>query len=202
MKTASPLLFLDIDGVLNSHDWYHRRGKERRFHINELDPEACARLQDVCSQTSARIVITSTWRKIHSREWLRRLLRKRGVTAPIIGTTPDLWSRELEGRVDWFSVGRGLEIQWWLQTFMSPDELDTVHTAIVDDESDMGDLEGILVQTSINTGLTDDVASRLVDQLRQPLRISSAAGGPGYLTFEHDVLAVRAHGGTGPRRRA
>jgi len=87
------VLFLDIDGVLNSEAYllanpgaFEREGPHAYYKM--FDPEACARLQTICEVTDAQIVISSSMRKIHPITDLRLFLEARGVTAPVIDVTP------------------------------------------------------------------------------------------------------------------
>jgi len=99
--TEKSLLFLDIDGVLNSQRWLAGRDELEATHLlhreeKDLDPEACALLQEICDQSKCMIVISSTWRILHSLDQLRAILKARGVNAPIIGKTPELDWRSIE----------------------------------------------------------------------------------------------------------
>ncbi len=51
----TPLLFLDIDGVLNSHD-------ANEYRINSIHRDKIARLNQIVQATGAEIVISSAWR--------------------------------------------------------------------------------------------------------------------------------------------
>lgn len=51
------IIFLDIDGVLNSRSSIERFNSTRR-----LCPDACRNLKDLVEQTDSKIVISSTWR--------------------------------------------------------------------------------------------------------------------------------------------
>lgn len=117
--THAKILFLDIDGVLNS------LGSAKKFGTFEvLDVEAVRLLRRVTEKHQAEIVITSLWR-IGSR-WLERIntaLAKAGwENPPIIDRTPDM-----SGQI------RGKEIQAWL------DANPTESFVIIDDEDDMKD---------------------------------------------------------------
>lgn len=53
-------IFLDIDGVLNSRDWFlSRYGKSG---IGNIDPEAVSVLRKIIRRTDAKIILSSTWR--------------------------------------------------------------------------------------------------------------------------------------------
>lgn len=136
------LLFLDIDGVLNSTAWFMAGHKHDRT-IDELDPEACARLQSLCADTGAQIVVSSTWRLIYKLPALRSMLWARGVYATILGVTPSAPRED-----------RGLEIQRWLDTTAAKHG-DVEGIVILDDDSDMVHLFPWFVKTHNDRGLTD-----------------------------------------------
>lgn len=86
-------IFLDIDGVLRTHEsdleWSLRLGVpipvsvyERRF-----DQKAISCINEVVGYTRAKIVITSTWRVKHSLEELKQIFRDNGIAAEVVGTT-------------------------------------------------------------------------------------------------------------------
>lgn len=97
-----PIVFLDVDGVLNSEDWFSRWKSPEEFDaalraeadwkLAHLDPEAVARLRSLVLDTGARIVVSSTWR--HTQGGVPRLLdllAKRGFPEArelTIGQTP------------------------------------------------------------------------------------------------------------------
>ena len=59
------VIFLDIDGVLNTSETFKRRRKEyeksKRWNI-EIDLERVARLKYIINMTGAKIVLSSSWR--------------------------------------------------------------------------------------------------------------------------------------------
>lgn len=87
------IIFLDIDGVLN-HNLFYKNSFERRYEegaiphpYSEIDPECVSYLNDLCSRTGVKIVISSTWR--HSGlEYCKDVLTYHGFTGEIIGITP------------------------------------------------------------------------------------------------------------------
>jgi hypothetical protein len=162
------VIFLDIDGVLNSRAWWRRRpSKEHRPH-NELDPEAVARVQRLVDETGASIVISSTWRLLYKRLVLQSLLSAKGLRTRISGVTPALRSGP-----------RGLEIQRWLDTAnLMPEAHRPQSIVILDDDSDMEHLAPWHVKTHIDRGLTDWEVERAKEVLTRPappVRRSGAA---------------------------
>lgn len=187
-----PLIFLDIDGVLNSHAWWDRRAPAQSdqsledYYLRALDPDACALLQGLCEDTGAEIVVMSTWRILHPVEEIRHLLGKRGVTTPILGVTPDLRHHEKDFQEPWSSFGRGLEVQWWLRERLGDEGAANTRLVLVDDDSDFGVLKPKRVHTSFSTGLTTQHVEEMKAHLSQTLRESDAAGGPGEVTWKYD----------------
>ena len=57
-----PIVFLDIDGVLNSYSWWARR-TTMEFPYREFDPVCVSRLSGLVERVDADIVISSPWRK-------------------------------------------------------------------------------------------------------------------------------------------
>jgi hypothetical protein len=155
------VLFLDIDGVLNSVSFSKKT--IRRSLIcdpDSLDPEACLRLQNfIKSHEDLVIVISSTWRKFYSLEELKNLLQEKGIdSSKIIEYTP-----VLHGQI------RGTEIRQWLDSQFLKSNFPVSHIAILDDDSDMGDLKDYLVQTNVEFGLQDCNLLELEEILKKPL---------------------------------
>ena len=203
MVTGTPIIFLDIDGVINSHDWWERRKgivpRESRG-LYDLDPLACLRLQDICEGTKASLVLTSTWRLNRSLAAVQKLFVQRGITAPLIGRTPSLRHHEADFEEPWSRMGRGLEVQWWLRTYLGDEGTCNAKFVCLDDDKDFGDLLGKLVQTRMATGLTDLEGDYVYKHLGESLMNSMAAGGKGRVLFEHDALTLTPWWGkqTGP----
>lgn len=73
------IVFLDMDGVLNSHAYMSERAKigkwdegEPGFNLKDpkrwvhmIDPKGIARLNRILKETDAKIVISSSWRHAH-----------------------------------------------------------------------------------------------------------------------------------------
>lgn len=97
------VLFLDVDGVLNYRGFLQHG--QRPATEDQICPVRAARIQEVCDRTGAVLVLSSTWRLSRTRRSMQAILKRRGVTAPIVDTTM------------WFPLGpRGEEIGAWLDT--------------------------------------------------------------------------------------
>ena len=114
------VVFLDIDGVLNSQRVCIATGgishTTRGGGLEHLDPIAIALIRGICRAAGAEIVLSSTWRK-HA-DWKD------------YGTDMDL---PITDRTSQSSTGnRGEEIAEWLRAHP-----ETERYAIIDDDSDM-----------------------------------------------------------------
>ena len=151
-------LFLDFDGVLNSHRYLYsnRRPANMEFKGNEhlmLDPEAVARVNRIIEATGAKVVISSSWRHAWPLERLREILAARAFVGDVIDITPSGSS---------FGVRRGDEIAQWLDEHPGV----TKFVAIDDDADDSLIMKHHLVKTMFAYGLQDhhveDAISRLL----------------------------------------
>lgn len=150
------VLFLDIDGVLNSREWYLFNKDEIALesglmyrHQEELDPKACALVEELCVEFNLAIVISSTWRRLHSLSEIQKMFATRGLSAPIIGATPQLRSGY-----------RGQEVDEWLYEHPG-----VTHYVILDDDGDFGPHQP-LVKTDNEYG----VCYRDIDKARKYLK--------------------------------
>jgi hypothetical protein len=138
------IVFLDIDGVLNSKAyWMKIRGPGVDVD-DKLDPEAIKRLNRIIAVSGARIVLSSTWRMgyVNDMPGLRQLFVDNGIAGDVIDITP------IDART------RGEQIQDWL----NKQEKGSIESfVIIDDDSDMGKrLSKRLIKTSFEFGLLDE----------------------------------------------
>ncbi|OQC17563.1 HAD domain-containing protein [Candidatus Skiveiella danica] len=127
------VLFLDIDGVLNSRRTAVAFGSypHKLAHLERFDHAALGLVRRLC-EAGVSVVLSSSWREEYQHSEIGRAL-----DLPIIGGTPVL------------SGSRGSEIAAWLV------EHEDVRTwAIVDDDPDMlEEQRGCFVQTDPDNGL-------------------------------------------------
>lgn len=159
------VLFLDIDGVLNSFDnqfsmnYAHKGnyGKSRDEFGTLFDNRCVNWLRYIVNKTNCKIVISSTWR-LSGITSLRQMWSKRLLPGEIIDITPNKVPVEIYQKYDHDLAMRGYEIQAWL------DLNDVDNYCIVDDESDM--LPGQnFVKTSGRIGLNYETAKSIVNLL-------------------------------------
>lgn len=186
LRSAS-ILFLDVDGVLNSLE-YRRSDRYRNApHFPEeimaarlIDPHAVAVLDDVVRRTGARVVLSSTWREFSTIPAMQRMIEARGSSRTVLIDRTPLRS-ELDGEYAVYAAPfghdricpRGYEICQWLR------KNGPVHSyAIVDDDDDMTSIHDArtrefgerFVQTDFDHGLRAQEGDRLVALLSTPLR--------------------------------
>jgi len=103
------LIFLDIDGVLDSDLWFKATDYDKKKQpLSMFSPKCVQLLNKILRRSEAKIVISSNWRLNHSLEDLRQLFSKLGVLSEIIDVTPDLCTKEKH-------LVRGNEILHWCQ---------------------------------------------------------------------------------------
>lgn len=163
------VLFLDIDGVLNSLQWAQAGNgfgcaAMRSPPTRELlrwDPACVRNLRNVIEATGAKIVVSSSWRGFGAKAveaWQGMFGCYDWPDVPVIGETPDL--NRMENGV-WVSKIRGDEVAAWLAGHPEVERY-----ACVDDDSDFHP-EQNLVRTDIRFGLTMIDASQLRRALSQ-----------------------------------
>jgi hypothetical protein len=156
VEEANRIIFLDIDGCLNSEAWWNNpHVRSLPFYERSFDPRAVARLNRLIAEADAGIVLSSSWRT-NRRSDAEALFRLAGIKGEAVGVTPWL----LKDR----HATRGDEIRAYLaRQFRGPDAL-----VILDDGSDMGHLLPHLVQVDHRVGLQDADVKRALAMLASP----------------------------------
>lgn len=178
-----PLLFLDIDGVLNSAAFFDAKSRNQwkkalalrkshedydRFHLEMIDSLAVVHLSEVYDQTKCNIVISSSWRAGDHYSVIERWLIEQGFTGPkgtVIGSTP-MYSNcpeDCPGSKNEDSqryCNRGHQIQAWLDNHPTAQKF-----GIIDDGNDMAHLNKYLVQTTWSHGMQEHHAMALIHLL-------------------------------------
>ncbi len=138
------ILFLDIDGVLNSKAGWERDNPDT---IKYMQKECVTLLNKIVAEIpDLKIVISSSWRHAFPMEDIITMLGDAGKV--VIGKTPQV---HLSGGQ------RGDEIQSWLD--FNPGVENFV---ILDDDSDMKHLGWRLRKTSSDVGLTEEIANQVI----------------------------------------
>ena len=120
------VIFLDVDGVLNSEEWAIEKISDKRrgyggFFREDTnitkddvlwDPRCVDYLYKIVSHTNAKIVMSSTWRLKFSVKKFKEMFALYGwKNVPVIDKTIELGSRN---GIFYDNTCRGLEVNEWL----------------------------------------------------------------------------------------
>lgn len=162
-------IFLDIDGVLNHHEYYKRMYAAENvrlrsiyddvpYPLNEFDPLCVERVNRLVDVTGAEVVLSSSWR-VDGEPYMSNIFAKVGLPK-ISGMTPVLASSK-----------RGDEIN----EFMKSHPCDNY--VILDDDDDiLCEQSGHFVKCSYGTGFDDDALSKAITILTKMEHINLKNG--------------------------
>jgi len=147
------VLFLDIDGVLNTdrQQWHCQMNCITPIDEfgYEFDHKAVDNLATILEETGAEIVISSSW-KFLGLQTLQKMWEDRKLPGTILDITPD-------------GKSKGWEIDEWLMEC----ESQVNRYAIIDDENDILPKQlNHFVQTNSQFGITCKDAERVITILR------------------------------------
>lgn len=148
-------IFLDFDGVLNTEQFQAElaiEGKPCKDIYGPLfDPRAIKQLSYIIKMTGAKIVITSSWRFIHSLNVLQQMWIERGLPGDVYSILTTESS----------SKSRGEEIIDWLQK-------NDNRFVIIDDENDFNpsQQESVIITNNVR-GLTRKDAQKAIEILNK-----------------------------------
>lgn len=163
-------IFLDIDGVLNtvssissSENIWLSSPKNPELDlvfghmIYQIEEEKVDLLNQIVKETSAKIIISSTWRLLFKLDDLISLLKFKGLIGEIVGVTPNgLLNREWGKR-----ILRSEEIY----AYLLENNLQNNQFVIIDDDDDAGiSFEDKFVKTI--DGLTLDNVDQVINILK------------------------------------
>jgi len=157
------VIFLDIDGVLNSNRWLDGRRKELFDRMQKtgehpwrdvIDRRAVLKVNQIVEATSAKVVISSAWRHQHSWKTMQEYLNYHGFRGKVVGQTPAKMSL----------YDRWAEIRMWL----SYAETQPNHIVILDDIHDMGKFKNFHVWIDEEIGLQDEHVDKAIEILSKP----------------------------------
>ena len=160
------VIFLDIDGVMNSDQYNRYKYKHHRKDWGSIDPRECHRMARFCEKYNVKLVISSSWRNGNSWEATYKEFMNEGfedlpyrhhgmkLLAPyIVGVTPYCESRH-----------RGTEIQAFFDIvagkysdyrILMKEDFEIESYCIVDDDNDMLEEQmNNFVQTNFLIGIT------------------------------------------------
>ena len=193
------VIFLDVDGVLNSEQWMKERRDKyamddiaNQYPFYEFSPTLVANLNKITAATGAKIVVSSTWRLGRTLEQLQEILKSVGVTGEVIDKTVHMGAPSQYGSTMsddkpkerlGYTIPRGCEIEYWLEqkkfkriNWSSEKQEDylkrsgVLNYVILDDDSDMlFGQQEHFVKTSWQQGLSKSDADEAIVILNKTL---------------------------------
>ena len=158
------IIFLDIDGVLNSMDYFGQTKDCKGY--TEINPEQVKLLKEIIDRTGAEIVLSSTWRNLGK--------RKNEPEHPMYTYLTDIlkeYGMEIVDHTPYIGQDRPKEIKAWLDKQSDKDirfvSLDDDFTEHKYDEVGIGDC---LVRTSFyekDGGLRQEHVEKAVEILNR-----------------------------------
>lgn len=167
-----PVIFLDMDGVLNSPATWGKRPLE----TEALDSDKVVRLDALAESFNCEIVISSSWRFLFELQDFRVMLAAKGLQHParVIGMTSKAGGEGFGGLIQ-----RGAEVRRWLADDLV--EHREPRAFVILDDMGLESFEGLgqhLVQTRGSVGLTSrDCRSAGIAIVRQETALQAAKVG-------------------------
>jgi hypothetical protein len=155
------IIFLDIDGVLNSDvymasDEYYNACKEAgvvnhrsyevvtKAHHLHIDPAGVLLVNQLVEKSGAKVVLSSTWRIRYSLEEMNAMLKGRGATFEVTDKTPC--------KMSWRP--RGSEIREYLEDLKEEESIVPEAFVILDDTDEFPKYRNEFVFTPEAIGIT------------------------------------------------
>lgn len=162
------VIFLDIDGVLNTGWWYTQmdRNTPKDKYGYAFDPNSVTNLKKIIDETGADIVISSSWKSFGLSE-LEEMWQDRGLPGKLIDITPNSVSDEMLLNADLdhmelFSI-RGMEIKEWLTKHGK-----RVSNYVIIDDMDifLPEQKSHFVQTDSELGITKEDVEKAIEIIK------------------------------------
>ena len=130
------IIFLDIDGVLNSNKYFDSINNKECINpvdrlMLDIDMSKVKILLEIIGKTKANIVITSSWRRMKLYPYIKERLITMGL--PVVGETPFIEGRRGEAiklylANNYCVPSRSIVLEGYLQpNNLSKDKVSTIH---------------------------------------------------------------------------
>lgn len=168
-KEKCKIIFLDLDGVLNTANYYDRLQHEHLptedIFGTLFDPNAVEQLSHIIDSTNAKIVISSSWRYSGIAS-MRAMWKERHLPGNLYDITSlfvadDYIRAHMDDQsFDFYEAmtsAREMEISAWLQ-----EHPEVTNYVILDDLDSLRQHEAHLVKINPKTGITNDDAEQVI----------------------------------------
>ena len=170
-KEKCKIIFLDLDGVLNTANYYDRIQHEHLptedIFGTLFDPKAVEQLSHIIDSTQAKIVISSSWRYSGIAN-MRAMWKARQLPGEIYDITSlhvadDYIQSQMENNPNDFDLydamilAREMEIALWLE-----EHPEVTNYVILDDLDSFRQHEAHLVKINPKTGIANDDTERVI----------------------------------------
>jgi len=156
MREDIKVIFLDVDGVLNSYEWRIKNREKNNRIIKCLDEEPIKILSKIVETTNAKIVLSSSWRGLDSESVFLRILKEKleKFNMSIFSMTGKSKKKK----------SRGWEIRDWLKD--NKHIYNVTSFVIIDDDSfDIANHKKTLLPYYIKTSFKDGLQEKHVDKI-------------------------------------
>ena len=149
------IIFLDVDGVLNTWD-----------DEVEIEPACMAQLKRILQETDAEIVLSSSWRGTDGPEVSISGLQEHRLAKYFAKHEVPLWVDRIPRHYIPFSVERPFNIMTWLS------QHSMVSNFIALDDEDNIELYPHNFKTQPKKGITPEVADKAISFLNRPYKLT------------------------------
>ena len=152
------LIFLDVDGVLNTVFT-----RESLGHTRFVEDKFVLRLKEICDKTNAKVVLSSSWRKgwydiENGKEETKDALDFKALKEKLLEFQIELFDKTPCIN----DMSRGLEIQQW---FLDHKDLKVENFVVLDDMEIVRPYNRYLLQTSPVEGLREKHIKKVIKML-------------------------------------
>ena len=125
-RSMNKYIFLDIDGVLNSMDWF-KQNKHVKGYM-EINPDKVRMLKEIVDCTGAKIILSSTWRSLAAHDD-----KPEHEMYTYLKTSLEEFGLSISDQTPYIQQNRPQEIKAWLEN--NTNEQDVHYVSLDDDYS-------------------------------------------------------------------
>lgn len=168
-KNMQKIIFLDIDGVI----WTFLSAQASKDDYRKSIDDRLFLLEKIISQTDAKIVLSSSWRKETIQDTIVKLNNKlpcsyTTIQDNLVGITIRGYKYIDKSHKIHLSIPRGVEIKQWIDVNVKNKNTDVsdFRYVILDDDDDMLlEQKDNFIQCQSNIGLTREIANKAIQIL-------------------------------------